>query len=136
MATTPRDGRDHARERPRERRRSVGEHIFIWVAWALAAAFWGMVLTTMVEIFRAAGQPGPDVGAPGVPGGFAYLVMVVVAFLVMALALAWAEFRAREASGGGGEAATAALYNEIDRQGEDDFARRAAHRDRSEREIR
>ena len=136
MATTPPDGRTHAGDPAAARERSVGEHIFIWVAWALAAAFWGATLTTMVEIFRAAGQPGPQVSAPGVPGGSAYLVLVVVAFLVMAFALAWAEFRAASAAGRRGEAATAALYNSIERQGGEDLTAEAAARRRAEREIR
>jgi hypothetical protein len=135
MATTPQDRRAHEAHRAPERERSVGEHIFIWIAWALAAAFWGATLTTMVQIFRAAGQPGPQVSAPGVPGGSAYLVLVVVAFLVMAFALAWAEFRAASA-GRRGEAATAALYASVDHQGGEDLTTRAAARRRAEREIR
>ena len=134
MATTPQDGRAHG-DRASARERSVGEHIFIWVAWALAAAFWGASLTTMVEIFRAAGQPGPAVSAPGVPGGLAYLVLVVVAFLVMAFALAWAEFRAASAAGRRGEGATAALYNTIERQGGEDQTARSPDGRRVNREF-
>lgn len=131
MATnTP---QDHAAVRER----SVGEHIFIWIAWALAAAFWGATLTTMVEIFRAAGQPlASEVSAPGVPGGSAYLVLVVVAFLVMAFALAYAEIRAaRSRSGAPEEVATAALYSSIERQGGEDMTSRSPDRRRPDREI-
>src|SRR4051794_6404413 len=97
MVNTPQNGRIHASvgDRAVQRERSLGEHIFIWIAWVLAAAFWGASLTTMVQIFRAAGKSASEtVGAPGVPGGSAYLVLVVVAFLVMAFALAYAEIRA------------------------------------------
>ncbi|HKR88767.1 MAG TPA: hypothetical protein VJS38_11395 [Phenylobacterium sp.] len=139
MATTPRDGRTHAdaHHRPAARERSLGEHIFIWIAWALAAAFWGATLTTMVEIFRTAAQPGPAVAAaPGAPGGSAYLVFVIVAFLVMAVALAWAEIRAASGSGGRGERATAALYNSIERQGGEELTAHASDRRRADRENR
>lgn len=138
MATTPQDGRilADAGARPAARERSVGEHIFIWIAWALAAAFWGATLTTMVEIFRAAAQPGPEVSAPGAPGGSAYLVFVIVAFLVMAVALAWAEIRAASGSGRRGEAATAALYSSTERQGGEDLTRHGSDRRRTVREFR
>jgi len=130
MATTPQDGRiEVADERATARERSVGEHIFIWIAWALAAAFWGMTLTTVVEIFRSAAQSTPQIAVPGAPGGSAFLVLVVVAFLVMAFALAYAEIRAAGAhSTGRGEAATSALYNSIEAQGGEDLTTHGANR--------
>jgi hypothetical protein len=138
MASTSQDGRAFERDAAPER--SVGEHIFIWIAWALAAAFWGATLTTMVQIFRTVGQTTPGAGAPGAPGapgGTAYLVMVIVAFLVMAGALAYAEFRsAGSRAGGRREAATAALYNSIERQGGEDMTARSPRRRNSEQEFR
>jgi hypothetical protein len=138
MAETPQDGpKARAGERAAPRERSVGEHIFIWIAWALAAAFWGATLTTMVEIFRAAAHPTAAISASGAPGGSAYLVLVVGAFLVMAVALAYAEIRAASSRPGAGrEAATATLYNSIERQGGDDFTSRAPDRRRADRELR
>ena len=116
--------------------RSVGEHIFIWVAWAIAAAFWGASLTTMVEIFRTAGQAMPAISAPGAPGGSAYLVLVVVAFLALALALAYASIRSATTNSGTGEAATAALYRSIDRQGGEDMTSRSPDLSRQDRDFR
>jgi H+/Cl- antiporter ClcA len=112
------DGLDaHPGDRRAARERSVGEHIFIWIAWAVAAAFWGLAMTTMVQIFRTVGQSVQGGGAPGAPGGIGYLVFVIVAFLVMAFALVWAQVRtASRRSDAPAEAAAAALYNSIDRQ--------------------
>lgn len=116
------DGRDRADagDHRAARERSVGEHIFIWIAWAVAAVFWGGAMTAMVQIFRTAAQSAQGASAasaPGAPGGLGYLVLVIVAFLVMAFALVWAQFRAASRrSDAPAEAATAALYNSIDRQ--------------------
>jgi hypothetical protein len=134
MASAPYDDRT---DRDTRSERSVGEHIFIWVAWAIAAAFWGATLTTMVEIFRTAAQATTGMSAPGVPGGSAYLVLVVVAFLALALALAYASIRsATSRSGAPGEAATAALYRSIDRQGGEDMTSRSPDRRREDRDFR
>lgn len=135
MASTPYDRSYVAAARREER--SVGEHIFIWVAWALAAAFWGASLTTMVEIFRAAGQALPAISAPGAPGGMAYLILVVTAFLILALAMAYASIRsATSPRSGAGEAATAALYNSIERQRGEEMATRSTVRPRQEGDFR
>ena len=137
MASTPYGDRSYAEARDAPRERSVGEHVFIWIAWALAAAFWGASLTTMVEIFRAAGQATPTISVPGASGGSAYLVFVVIAFLVMALALAYASIRSAMApSETAGEAATAALYNSVERQRGDDRVSRSADLSRQDREFR
>lgn len=136
MASTPYNDRSDVLAARREER-SVGEHIFIWIAWALAAAFWGGSLTTMVEIFRAAGRPLPAIDAPGAPGGSAYLILVVAAFLILALAMAYASIRsATSRSDAVGEAATAALYNSIERQGGEERASRSADRRRREGDFR
>jgi hypothetical protein len=136
VASMPSSDRSHVGAARREER-SVGEHIFIWIAWALAAAFWGASLTTMVEIFRAAGQALPAIDAPGAPGGSAYLVLVVTAFLVLALAIAYASIRsATSRSGAAGEAATAALYNSIERQGGEDMTSRSPDRRPQEGDFR
>jgi hypothetical protein len=76
---------------PRER--SLGEHVFLWLAWALAAAFWGAALTTFMGIIRAAGQPVAAPVAAGAPGGMGYLALVIAAFAIVALTLAYASLR-------------------------------------------
>jgi hypothetical protein len=134
MASTAYD-RAHARAEHRETS-SVGEHIFIWIGWALAAAFWGVALTTMVEIFRAAGQTVTTVSAPGAPGGMAYLALVVTAFVILALAIAYGAIRSGMNRPGAGEAATAALYNQIERQGGEDMTSRSPDQARPEGDFR
>lgn len=128
MASTPHDDAASyadrkaaaARDDETPRVRSVGEHVFIWVAWALAAAFWGATLTTMTGILRAAGATVPTVSAPGAPGGLAYLALVVTAFVVMAAALAYASLRSATQPERVGERATATPYDTIERQGGED----------------
>lgn len=134
MASTAYD-RAHAHAEDREAR-SVGEHIFIWIGWALAAAFWGGTLTTMVEIFRSAGRTVTTVSAPGAPGGMAYLALVVTAFVILALAIAYGAIRSAMSRPGSGEAATAALYNTIERQGGEDMTSRSPDLARSDRDFR
>ena len=136
MARMSLNDRSDARAAVREER-SVGEHIFIWIAWAVAAAFWGATLTTMVEIFRAAGRALPAVAATGAPGGSAYLILVVTAFLALALAMAYASIRsATSRSGAVGEAATAALYDSVERQGGEEMSGRFVDRRRQEGDFR
>ena len=78
-------------ETPRER--SVGEHVFIWIAWALAAIFWGATATIFTGILSDASQAVQAPSAPGVPGGMGYLALVVIAFVAVTLALAYASLR-------------------------------------------
>jgi hypothetical protein len=109
-------GRDA--EAPRER--SIGEHIFIWVAWAVAAIFWGATLTSILGILQAAGQATPTVRAPGMPGGMAYLALVILAFVSVAAALLYAEFRTARASrriDAASEVGGAAPYSRVERLG-------------------
>ena len=124
MASAPYD--DRAGSYPQDqvaapqRERSVGEHIFIWIAWALAAIFWGASMTTFAGILRDAGQAVVQPSAPGAPGGMVYLGFVVVAFVVVSLAFAYASLRTARTGGPDvySEAATAALYDHSE-QGRD-----------------
>jgi hypothetical protein len=121
---------------PRER--SFGEHIVIWIGWALAAAFWGAVLTTGIEILRAVSVPTQTIRPPGAPGGMGYLALVVAAFVIVALALLYAELRTlrRGRLDSLGDAHAAALYDRIERQGGDDMTSRPPARERPERDLR
>jgi hypothetical protein len=135
MARMSLNDRSYARAAVREER-SVGEHIFIWIAWAVAAAFWGASLTTMVEIFRAAGRALP-VTMASAPGGSGYLILVVAAFLALALSIAYASIRsATSRSGGVREVATAALYDSVERQRGEEVAARSAEQRRREADFR
>ena len=124
------------REDEAPRARSVGEHVFIWIAWALAAAFWGATLTTMTGILRAAGAASPAMSAPGAPGVSAYLVLVATAFIALAAALAYASLRSASGSRRVGEAATAALYEPVEGQQAEDGTIESADAARADREFR
>jgi hypothetical protein len=121
MASTPYEANtSYEREDEAPRERSVGEHVFIWVAWALAAAFWGATLTTISGILGSAGPASSAIAAAGAPGGWGYLALVVAAFLALAGALAYASLRSASGATRVSEVATASLYDSIERQqGED-----------------
>ena len=121
MASAPYDDSTARYEQERvgaPRQRSVGEHIFIWIAWALAAAFGGASMTVFFGILRDAGQAVAAPAAPGAPGGMGYLAFVTAAFVVVALALAYASLRTagRGPLEARGEAATAELYDRAERR--------------------
>jgi hypothetical protein len=75
------------RDEDAPRDRSVGEHIFIWCAWAVAAFFWGAYMTSLGHILAAVATPTPV--AVGL-GWWGYLA--IVAFLALAGALAYGMF--------------------------------------------
>jgi len=111
------------------RGRSLGEHVFIWLAWAVAAVFWGATLTTMVGIVRAIGQtPAAATGGADF-GGVAWLIIDVVFGIVLlgaALAFAsWMYARRDRRLDPAGELATARLYDAIERQGGEDMTSRS-----------
>jgi hypothetical protein len=123
MAGAPYEERSAFRDRPLDdapRERSLGEHVFIWIAWALAAAFWGAVLTTGVGIVRSVSQPSPAVGGVEA-GGIGYLLLAVVGgMLLLGLAMAygsWMFARRNRRLDPVTEAATAELYDRAGRPG-------------------
>ncbi|MDB5446385.1 MAG: hypothetical protein JWQ97_1702, partial [Phenylobacterium sp.] len=81
----------HDADAPRER--YLGEHIFLWVAWAFAAAFWGATMTTFIGILRAVWQPAPGMAGGADAGGVALLLIDVVGGLVvLGLAMAYGSY--------------------------------------------
>lgn len=141
MASGPYDARTASEvrtEAPARRERSLGEHIFVWIAWALAAAFWGATMSGFLGILRSIGARVPTVSAPGAPGGMGYLALVVVAFVVMGLVMLYAELRTarRDRFESPGETGTAALYDGADRRAAAEFAPRPADRSRSDQDLR
>jgi hypothetical protein len=133
----PADGHPSARAAGSRRERSVGEHVFIWLAWALAAAFWGASMTTFVGILQAAAQPAPALasGAADV-GGSGFLLMTVAAATLLGAALAYGMIRSNQSDprrAPATEARTAELYDSIERQGGEDLTALSPER---EREIR
>lgn len=140
MASMPYDDRAFAEARERApRERSLGEHIFIWLAWVLAAAFWGATMTTFFGIIEAIART-PASAAGGVDfGGVAFLIMDVIGgVLVLGGALAYASWmyaRRNRRLDPVAEAATADLYDTIERQGGEDMTSRSPDRRRPDPRV-
>ena len=138
MPSTTYDDRGFAAERqaaPRER--SLAEHVFIWIAWALAAAFWGATLTTLFGIMESIAQGAPATRGGMDFGGFAFLLMDVIGgVIVLGGVLAYASWRYARRNrrlDPVGEAATAELYDDADRQAGEDLAPRSPNLGSSDR---
>jgi hypothetical protein len=109
-------------------RGDVGAKIFLWVAWAAAAAFWAFMLTTGIGILNSTGPangPGPgEVDAGGVGWG----LMNVVGVVILGLAIAFGAFRyfTRDKRNDAlTEAATHAEYDMVEAAGGDDDIHRS-----------
>ena len=137
MATTYDDRRPAAERADTPRERSVGEHFFIWIAWALAAAFWGAAMTTFFGILDAVSRGPPATVGGGDFGGVAWLIIDVVAGLVLLGAVlavgAGMSARRNRRLDPAGEAATAALYDDIERQGGEDMTSQSPDDRRTDR---
>jgi hypothetical protein len=122
------------------RERSVGEHIFIWIAWALAAAFWGATTTVFIGILRAVSTPTPGVSGGADAGGIGFLLMDVVGGLVLLGAVlaygSWMYAKRNRRLDPVTEAGTAALYDSIERQGGEDMTSRSPDRARRDADFR
>jgi hypothetical protein len=124
-------------ETPRER--SLGEHIFIWLAWALAAAFWGATTTVFLGIMDSISRGAPAAEGGADFGGVAWLIMDVIGGLVLlGAALAYGSYmyshRNRRLDPVG-EAATAELYDRADRAGGQELAGRPTLAERMDRPL-
>lgn len=98
--------------------------VFLWVAWALAAAFWAMVGTTAVHILMAGDNPAMALGGGDAEGGgLQWFSMTVVGVAILGLAIAFGAWRwatrdkRRDPMT---ERATRAEYDAIERAGGDD----------------
>jgi hypothetical protein len=104
-------------------KRDLGATFFVWLAWAAAAFFWGMTLTTAAQIM---GTPAPSQSlGPGEAdaGGVGWGLMNFVGVIILGLAIAYGGFRYMtrdKRKDGVTEAATAALYDRVERSGGDD----------------
>lgn len=104
----------------------AGATIFTWVAWALAASFWAATFTTALGIFESITHPTQQVGGSGGvdAGGVGWaMIDVVGGVIVLGLALAYGLFRYAtrdKRMDPVTEASTAALYNGIERGGDDE----------------
>jgi hypothetical protein len=117
-ATRPRSGGYVAHE-------SVGGMIFLWLAWALAAAFWAGTFTTVLGIMAAVSRPTAATAAGGADaGGVQFALMDVVGgVVILGLALAYGLYRYSTRDrmmDPVTEVTTKALYDRIERDGDDE----------------
>jgi hypothetical protein len=104
---------------------SVGGMVFLWLAWALAAAFWAFTFTTALGIMEAVSHPVTTTGAGGADAGgvqFA-LIDVVGGVVVLGLAIAYGLYRYStrdKMMDPVTEVTTKALYDRIERDGDDE----------------
>jgi hypothetical protein len=108
----------------------LGGKIFIWVAWAAAAIFWGFTLSTGIGILKAANNPALTSGEGGMDlGGLAWFLMEVVGgVVVLGLAIAWGTARwasRNKAMDPVTEATTRAEYDMAEAAGGDDDIHRS-----------
>ena len=99
--------------------RSVGGLAFIWLAWALAFAFWAFTMSSFFGIFRELAG-----GAGGVTGPMMLLIAGVAILGAVVLSMARASNRHRRLEPTT-EASTAALYDQVERSGGDDQVSRS-----------
>jgi len=98
---------------------------FIWIAWAIAFAFWVFSTSTFFGILEAIARGGPGTLRGGVDmSGGAYLVMDVIGgVIILGVVLAWgmARWATRDKRRDPiTEAATAELYDSAGRPGDED----------------
>lgn len=115
----------------------AGGLIFLWTAWALAAAFWAVMLTTAAGILQAAGNPALARGeAQADAGGISWmLINVIGGLVVLGLAIAWGSYRwasRDKRKDAMTEAATHAEYDLIEANGGDDEITRSPQARRPE----
>jgi hypothetical protein len=109
---------------------SPGSTIFLWIAWALAAAFWSATFSTALGIMEAVSHPADTAGVGGADaGGVGFALMDVVGgIVILGLAIAYGLYRYSTRDkrlDPVTEATTAALYDSIERQGGDDLTTRS-----------
>ena len=107
------------RDRAASSYRSVGEQIFLWLAWTAAFAFWAFSMSSFFGIFDAiaAGPPGGLRGGVDA-GGAGFFLISVVGVVALGLIIAYGAVRwaTRDRSlDATTEASTAALYDAEER---------------------
>ena len=115
----------------------VAGKIFLWIAWAVAAIFWGVMLTTGAGILQAGDSPALARGdAQADAGGISWMLITVIGgLIVLGLAIAWGAYRwaTRDKSKDAmTEAATHAEYDLIEAHGGDDEITRSPEARRPE----
>lgn len=106
-------------ETDRRSYRDVGAQIFLWLAWAVAFAFWVFSMSIDAGILRALAQGGHDTLAGGLDSsGALFFLIGVLGFIVLGIAIAYgaARWATRDKRlDPTTEAATAELYDEVER---------------------
>jgi hypothetical protein len=115
----------------------VAGKIFLWLAWAAAAVFWGLMLTTAVGILQAGDSAALARGdAQADAGGVSWmLINVIGGLIVLGLAIAWGSYRwatRDKRKDAMTEAATHAEYDLIEANGGDDEITRSPQARRPE----
>jgi hypothetical protein len=131
------DSRAHEATAPVSAYRDPAGTAVLWIGWALAFAFWVFAMSTFFGILEAIGRGGPGSIMGGIDaGGAGFLLMDVIGgVIVLGIALAWgmARWATRDKRQDAvTEAATAALYNEVERAGGDDMVSRSPEARRPE----
>lgn len=102
----------------------VAGKIFLWVAWALAAAFWAFSLTAGIGIINSIGPAsGPGPGEADAGGVSWMMINLVGGLLILGGALAYGAYRystRNKSNDALTEAATHAEYDMIEAHGGDD----------------
>lgn len=109
---------------------SAGATAFLWIAWALAAAFWAATFTTALGILQAVSHPTDTAGVGGADaGGVGFALMDVVGgMVILGLAIAYGLYRystRNKALDPVTEASTAKLYDIVEAQGGEDMTTRS-----------
>jgi hypothetical protein len=72
----------------------IAGQTFLWIAWALAAAFWAAVGTSALGILQAGDNPAMALGGGEADGGgLQWFIIDVVGALILAAALAFGVYR-------------------------------------------
>ena len=109
--------------------------VFLWLAWAAAAVFWGFVLSTGVGILQSGSPEAAQPGGGADVGGVSWLVIDVIGVVLLGLALAWGMARwawRNKTKDPMTEAATRAEYDLIEAHGGDEEITRSPEARRPE----
>jgi hypothetical protein len=123
-AETPSGGADRRVAVDRSERAPIGPGvIFLWIAWAIAAVFWLASLQIDVGIIEAVQRPVASTAAAADVGGIGFAMMTILGVVALGIALAYGLARTatrNRALDPVTEAATASLYDQVERQGGED----------------
>jgi len=126
---TPSGEADRRRAADRAERAPVGPGVvFLWIAWAIAGVFWLASLQIEVGIIEAVQRPTGGTAAAADVGGIGFAMMTILGVLALGIALAYGLARnatRNRATDPVTEAATASLYDQIEREGGEDTTTRS-----------